>query len=116
MKTDAGVLHSAEIDQLVAAARAAADGYVGRVIESPRLSVGIYRLAAGALDPQAPHREDEVYYTIAGRARLRVGDDDRPVKPGSLLFVPAGAEHRFHEIEEELLLLVFWAPPEDSVS
>ncbi len=30
------------------------------------LSVGIYVLDSGALDPQKPHSEDEVYYVASG--------------------------------------------------
>ena len=41
-----------------------------------------------------------------------VGDQDHPVQPGSLLFVPAREVHFFHDITEELVLVVFWAPPE----
>jgi hypothetical protein len=37
------------------------------------------------------------------------------VQAGTLLFVPALAVHFFHDIEEELVLVVFWAPPERSV-
>jgi mannose-6-phosphate isomerase-like protein (cupin superfamily) len=52
-----------------------------------------------------------VYYVIAGRGAIRVGDEDRPVKPGSLVFVAAHVEHRFHSITEDLRVLIFWAPP-----
>ena len=31
---------------------------------------------------------------------------------GSVIFVQAGVEHRFHDITEELLVLVFFAPAE----
>jgi hypothetical protein len=30
--------------------------------------------------------------------------------------VPATVPHNFHDIEEELVLVVFWAPPEDTVA
>jgi quercetin dioxygenase-like cupin family protein len=76
------------------------------------LSVGIYVLPAGATDPQEPHTEDEVYHVVAGRARVTVGDEDRPVAAGSIVFVPADAPHRFHDIEEELILLVVFGPAE----
>jgi len=33
------------------------------------------------------------------------------LKPGSLVFVGARVEHNFHTIEEDLRVLVFWAPP-----
>ena len=75
----------------------------------PSMSCGIYRLSAGDLDLQAPHDEDEVYFVIEGRGRLRVGDEERPVEPGALLFVRASEEHSFFEIEEDMTLLVFFA-------
>lgn len=59
----------------------------------PALSAGLYVLAAGATDPQRPHREDEIYYVTSGRGMIRIGTEDRPVEPG--------VEHRFHSIAEE---------------
>ena len=74
------------------------------------LSVGLYALPAGGEDRQQPHVEDEVYYVVAGRAMLRVGEEDRAVGPGSIVFVGASVDHRFHAITEDLALLVFFAP------
>ena len=107
---------SAELTAVLAQARAAPDRYAGEVLRSPQLSVGLYTLPTGGTDDQTPHAEDEVYYAVSGRALIRVGKNDHPVGPGSLLFVPARAEHYFHDIEEEMILVVFWAPPEGSVS
>jgi mannose-6-phosphate isomerase-like protein (cupin superfamily) len=112
---DAATFQSAELDDAVAAAKAAPDGYAGELLKSPLLSVGVYTLPAGGTDDQTPHAEDEVYYVVRGRAGFQVGGAEHPVRPGSLLFVAAGADHRFHDIEEELILVVFWAPPEHSV-
>jgi mannose-6-phosphate isomerase-like protein (cupin superfamily) len=75
----------------------------------PSLSCGIYRLPAGAKDLQAPHDEDEVYYLIRGRGRLRVEGEERSIGPGSILYVRATSEHTFFEIEEDMTLLVFFA-------
>jgi cytidylate kinase len=82
------------------------------LLRAPALSLGLYRLPAGSLDEQQPHGEDEVYYTLSGRGRLRVGEADHAVEPGTLHFVAARAEHRFHSITEDLALLVFFAPAE----
>jgi quercetin dioxygenase-like cupin family protein len=82
----------------------------------PALSLGVYALPAGGVDPQGPHTEDEVYYVVSGRAILRVGSEDRPAGPGSLLFVAAGVTHRFHGIEEDLTALVFFAPAEGAAA
>ncbi len=78
----------------------------------PGLSVGLYELPAGGRDPQQPHAEDEVYYIIQGRASIRVGPETRTVGAGSIIFVGAGVEHRFFDIQEDLTLLVFFAPAE----
>jgi mannose-6-phosphate isomerase-like protein (cupin superfamily) len=78
----------------------------------PSISLGIYALPAGGTDAQKPHKEDEVYYVLQGRATIRVGTEDRAVEPGSLVFVAANVEHRFHSITEDLTLLVFFAPAE----
>jgi mannose-6-phosphate isomerase-like protein (cupin superfamily) len=79
----------------------------------PLMSAGIYTLAAGSTDPQKPHREDEVYYVIRGRARVQVGTEDLAIAEGSIIFVEANVEHHFHDITEELTVLVFFAPAEN---
>lgn len=76
------------------------------------LSMGLYALSAGGKDGQQPHTEDEVYYVVSGRGQFRLEGEDRPVQPGSTLFVAAHQEHRFHTITEDLKILVFFAPAE----
>jgi mannose-6-phosphate isomerase-like protein (cupin superfamily) len=76
------------------------------------MSAGVYTLAAGAGDLQKPHKEDEMYYVVRGRARMRVGAEDREVSQGSVVFVAAEVPHRFYDIAEELVVLVFFAPAE----
>ena len=83
-------------------------------IREPSMSVGLYSLPAGGVDPQQPHTEDEVYYVVSGRGAIRVRGEDRAVQPGSVVFVGAGVEHKFHSIEEDLTILVFFAPAEYS--
>ncbi|HEY7122704.1 MAG TPA: cupin domain-containing protein [Ktedonobacterales bacterium] len=83
-------------------------------LREPSLSLGLYALPAGGVDGQKPHTEDEVYYILSGRGAIQVADESRPVEPGSLVFVAAGVEHRFHSITEDLQILVFFAPAEGS--
>lgn len=78
----------------------------------PAMSAGLYVLGAGSTDPQKPHQQDEMYYVIRGRARMRIADEEQSVGPGSVIFVAAQAEHRFFDISEELVVLVFFAPEE----
>lgn len=83
-------------------------------LRRPSLSAGVYQLPAQGIDPQSPHTEDEVYYVVSGKAMVRVGDEDRSVGPGSIVYVAANIEHRFHSIGEDLTVLVFFAPAEYS--
>jgi mannose-6-phosphate isomerase-like protein (cupin superfamily) len=92
--------------------QAACGGPYLEFLRERHLSMGIYVLPAGGVDRQLPHREDEVYIVLAGRAHLTVGPDAVEVEPGSIVYVEAGVEHRFHDITEELQVLVLFAPPE----
>src|SRR5579884_1803042 len=84
----------------------------------PALSAGLYVLGIGEEDKQRPHNEDEMYYVVRGRAQFRVVENgvarDQAVAAGTILYVPAHAEHRFHDISEDLGLLVLFAPAETS--
>ena len=87
-------------------------------IRVPSMSVGVYRLRPGDVDGQQPHTEDEVYYVVRGRATFVRGPEglveSQAVSTGSILFVEHGVEHRFIDVVEELVLLVFFAPAEYS--
>jgi quercetin dioxygenase-like cupin family protein len=78
----------------------------------PAMSAGLYVLPAGGTDHQKPHREDEIYYVLRGRARFQAGMEDREVSAGSVIFVAAEEGHRFYDISEELAVLVVFAPAE----
>jgi mannose-6-phosphate isomerase-like protein (cupin superfamily) len=79
-------------------------------INEGTMSLGLYALAAGADDTQSPHTEDEIYYVVSGRASIVAAGERRPVQPGSIVFVAKEVEHRFVDIEEDLSILVFFAP------
>jgi mannose-6-phosphate isomerase-like protein (cupin superfamily) len=100
-----------DVDQVVEAARDAGDQW-REFLRAGMFSAGVYRLAAGEIDRQAPHTEDEIYYVLAGRAELEVEGKRQAVEPGSLAFVSKLAQHRFVDIVEDLELLVIFAPPE----
>jgi mannose-6-phosphate isomerase-like protein (cupin superfamily) len=96
----------------LASQRAASGRLYHEFIRTHDLSVGLYELAADAADPQGPHTEDEVYHVVSGLATLSVGDEERAVGPGSIVFVPADVPHRFHDITEDLVVIVFFGPAE----
>jgi mannose-6-phosphate isomerase-like protein (cupin superfamily) len=80
----------------------------------PDMSLGLYVLDAGATDPQQPHTEDEAYVILAGRGSFTAAGETRAVAPGDTIFVPAAVPHRFHDITEQLQVIVVFAPREGS--
>ncbi|MGA2779775.1 MAG: cupin domain-containing protein [Steroidobacteraceae bacterium] len=101
----------AEIKEITAQRLQRAEDYF-EFLRVPAISAGLYVLAAGSLDRQTPHGQDELYYVLRGKARLRAGAEDRSVREGSVVFVAARLEHQFYDIEEELSVLVVFAPAE----
>jgi mannose-6-phosphate isomerase-like protein (cupin superfamily) len=102
-----------ELSRLISQRQAGNKLYL-EFLKVPDLSMGLYVLPADGEDPQSPHTEDEVYYVVNGRARILVAGEDRSVQAGSIVYVPKNVEHRFHAIQEELTVLVFFAPAEYS--
>lgn len=104
-------MNTCELSDLVARLKKSGEAYL-EFLRVPSLSMGVYTLPAGSVDEQEPHTEDEVYYVIYGKASMRVGNDHQEIAAGSIIFVAANADHRFHDITEDLTVLVFFAPAE----
>jgi oxalate decarboxylase/phosphoglucose isomerase-like protein (cupin superfamily) len=105
-----------ELHQLQADRQRRARAYL-EFLRIPAMSAGVYVLPVGATDRQQPHNEDEIYYVVSGRAQMLLRNADGSqqtlaIARGQTIFVPARQEHRFHSIEEELTLLVVFAPAE----
>ena len=73
------------------------------------LRCGIYSLPVGTEDKQQPHDLDEVYYVLSGKGKFTVEKEVSEIKEGDVLFVAAKADHHFHDIIEDLELLVFFS-------
>jgi mannose-6-phosphate isomerase-like protein (cupin superfamily) len=102
-----------DLAQLISQREASDKRYL-EFLKVPDLSMGLYVLPANGTDPQSPHTEDEVYYVVSGKAKILVADENRDVQAGSIVYVAKNIAHRFHSIEEDLTVLVFFAPAEYS--
>ena len=100
-----------DLDNLLARRDQGGRSYL-EFLRVPAMSAGIYILPAGGTDLQRPHEQDEIYYVLSGAAKMTLGSNERKVVKGNVIFVEAKAEHRFFDIEEELVLLVVFAPAE----
>ena len=82
------------------------------LVDTPNLFCDAYCLEPG--QEQAGHRHavgDKLYYVLSGTGRIRVGGEEREVRPGDLVCAPAGHEHAVRNPgPEQLALLVVMAP------
>ncbi|MES2940530.1 MAG: cupin domain-containing protein [Pseudomonadota bacterium] len=73
------------------------------------MSVELY--APRGTDPQTPHAQDEIYIVHTGTATLVVEGEPVACAPGTAVFVPARAEHRFAHFSDDFATwVVFWGP------
>lgn len=82
------------------------------VIRHGTMSVSLF--APRGEDHQTPHTQDELYFVMRGSAVLKITPNDGdpqtdPAFPGTVLFVPANAPHRFENISDDFATwVVFW--------
>src|SRR5438132_1920377 len=100
-------MNAFEIDSLIEKCRDSGRRYL-EFVNVPAMSAEVFILPAGAVDDHQPHARDELYFVVEGRGVLQVQGKDREVRTGSSMFVPAGVEHHFHSIAEELVMLVMF--------
>jgi len=68
--------------------------FVGETHGAP-FSAYIVEAEAGQGPPLHKHPYVEVAFTFEGRATITVGDDQREVKAGGIVVIPANTLHRF---------------------
>lgn len=99
------------LEELLREREAAGRPYL-EFIRTEAMSAGLYVLPIAAIDGQGPHHEDELYLVLRGKGRFTAGEETADVAPGDAIYVKAGVAHRFHDITEELVVAVVFAPPE----
>ncbi len=74
-------------------------------------SMSVEVFAPRGSDRQTPHEQDELYIIAAGSARFEHDGVFSIAQTGDALFVPAGDDHRFHEMSENFVTwVIFWGP------
>ena len=58
------------------------------------MSVGLAEIEPGGVLPLHHHAPAEVYHVLEGQGRAEVEGVSHELRPGRLLFIPAGARHR----------------------
>lgn len=83
-------------------------------LDNDTMRTELYELPAGANDLQSPHEWDELYYIISGRSGFTADGVTSNIQAGDTIFVRAKIAHKFHDITEDLSVLVFFSKQEPS--
>ena len=81
-----------------------------RLFSHGSLEVEIYK--PRGVDRQQPHSRDELYVVISGTGFFVNGESRKRFAAGEVLFVPAGAPHRFEDFSDDFATWVFFYGPE----
>jgi mannose-6-phosphate isomerase-like protein (cupin superfamily) len=66
----------------------------------------------GSEQPMHSHPEaEQVYVVVTGHGLMRVDDEEQPVGPGSLVFIPPGAKHAIRNVGSDQLTYVSATSP-----
>ncbi len=82
------------------------------LFQTPRFFADVYCLEPGQEQHAHAHAgSDKVYVVLEGRARVRVGDEERDLGPQEAALAPSGMPHGVRNPgPDRLALLVFMAP------
>jgi mannose-6-phosphate isomerase-like protein (cupin superfamily) len=73
------------------------------------MKLGLY--APRGADMQGPHKQDELYIVASGSGTFFKNGDRVPFNAQDVIFVEAGAEHRFEAFTPDFSAwVVFWGP------
>lgn len=82
------------------------------LFDTPRFFCDLYCLEPGQEQKAHSHAgEDKVYFVLEGKAKVRVGDEERELGANMITLAPAGQEHGVvNHTGERCTMLVFMAP------
>jgi mannose-6-phosphate isomerase-like protein (cupin superfamily) len=89
------------------------DGLVSSILlqEGDVAGVGItatwVEVAAGSRQRLHDHPSEQVYVIVEGRGKMTVGDEERSVGAGDLVYIPSGARHGIENAADSGTRLVY---------
>jgi mannose-6-phosphate isomerase-like protein (cupin superfamily) len=73
------------------------------------MKCGLY--APLGTDNQGPHKQDELYVIVSGSGRFIKNGEEAPFTQHDLIFVEAGADHKFVDFSKDFSAwVIFWGP------
>jgi mannose-6-phosphate isomerase-like protein (cupin superfamily) len=88
-------------------------GKMQRIVTGGKGGVANVHVATAENLPQFFHTGyDEIYYVLSGTGRVTLDGKSYPLRPGSVVVIPAGVRHSLEATEgKELEFVIFGSPP-----
>lgn len=77
----------------------------GPTIKGVKIEVGRYRFEAGTGAKPHQHPQEQVITVLAGKLRVRVGNEERVLGPGDAVLIPSNTEHEARTVDGEAEIL-----------
>ena len=75
------------------------------------LTVTWVDVASGSAQSSHKHAPEQVYVVVRGRGLMRVGDEERSVAEGDLVYIPSNMTHSIENTSDRVLTYVSTATP-----
>jgi quercetin dioxygenase-like cupin family protein len=92
------------------------EGYLARAFHGEHLTVAVVEVAPGAQLPEHRHVNEQFGMVIEGTLVLRVGDEERAVKPGGTWQIPSETLHSAVAGDEGAVVIDVFSPPREDWS
>ncbi|MDA4122652.1 MAG: cupin domain-containing protein [Thaumarchaeota archaeon] len=81
---------------------------------SEKLDLTLLEYGIGGGTPHSQHPNNEqVFYVLEGSALMKVGEEERVISPGSVVYIPVNVPHSYKVVGDRTFkYLQFNAPPE----
>ena len=88
-----------------------------KVAGSEKIVAEMVCYTPGQVTPNHMHpKQDEIFYVVEGNGAMIVDEEEIPVGPKSVIFVPARVTHGVKAAEDSNLVLMFFKAPGSTIS
>ena len=77
----------------------------GPFVQGEKIMMGRFSYPAGGKAKAHAHPNEQIVWVMKGRARVRIGEEEKVVGPGDIYMIPADTEHETETLEEREVIV-----------
>jgi quercetin dioxygenase-like cupin family protein len=81
---------------------------------APRFAMRVIEVQPGCATPHHQHWWEHEVFVLEGKGVVKGGGQERPIQPGSVVFVPGDEPHQFINTGEDVLRFLCMVPHTDA--